>query len=83
MWCDVMVLYELALMGAASDAQAGELQKDLTQVIAPFGLRLGHEVEYRGEGPIDDGEKSIFQFPLRRHHECKDCPTFRTIQVKL
>lgn len=48
MWCDVMVLYELALMGAASDAQAGELQKDLTQVIAPFGLRLGHEVEYRG-----------------------------------
>ena len=41
-----MVLYELALMGAASDAQAGELQKYLTQVIAPFGLRLGHEITW-------------------------------------
>src|ERR1700723_1367381 len=41
-----MVLYELALMGAASDAQAAELQKYLLQVIAPFGLRLGHEVAW-------------------------------------
>jgi len=41
-----MVLYELALMGAASDAQARELQKCLAQVVAPFGLRLGHEITW-------------------------------------
>src|ERR1700722_1802567 len=41
-----MVLYELALMGAVSDAQEGDLQKYLTQVITPFGLRLGHEITW-------------------------------------
>jgi hypothetical protein len=41
-----MVLYELAVMGAASDAQVGALQNYLTQVIAPFGLRLGREITW-------------------------------------
>src|SRR5690348_3569719 len=42
-----MVLYELALMGAASDAQASELEQDIVRIITPFGLRLGQEIRWR------------------------------------
>jgi hypothetical protein len=44
---DTMVLYELALMGVPSDAQAKELEQYLSQVIEPFGLRLGQEIAWR------------------------------------
>jgi hypothetical protein len=39
-------LYELAIMGAASDAQIAELRTYISQVIERFGLRLGHEVSW-------------------------------------
>src|SRR5262245_28849485 len=39
-----MALYELALMGAPSNEQVDELARYLSQVIEPFGLRLGQEV---------------------------------------
>jgi hypothetical protein len=42
-----MVLYELALMGAASDVQASELEQNIVRVITPFGLRLGEEIGWR------------------------------------
>jgi hypothetical protein len=42
-----MVLYELALMGVPSDAQSRELEQYLSQVIEPFGLRLGQEIAWR------------------------------------
>lgn len=42
-----MILYELALMGAVSDAQAAELQQHVDQIVVPFGLRLGHEIAWR------------------------------------
>jgi hypothetical protein len=41
-----MALYELALMGAPSDAQVGELRKYISDVIEAFGLRLDHEVTW-------------------------------------
>lgn len=41
-----MVHYELALMGTASNAQAGELEQYVAEIIGPFGLRLGHEVAW-------------------------------------
>jgi len=44
---DVMVLYELALMGVPSDTQAKELEQYVSQVIEPFGLRLGQQVAWR------------------------------------
>ena len=42
-----MVLYELALMGVPSDAQTRELEQYVSQVIEPFGLRLGREVSWQ------------------------------------
>lgn len=42
-----MVLYELALIGAASDAQASELEQNIVRIITPLGLRLGHEIGWR------------------------------------
>lgn len=39
-------LYELAILGVPSDAQIDELQECVSQAIAPFGLRLGHEVAW-------------------------------------
>jgi len=42
-----MALYELALMGAPSDAQIVALKKHIQQVIAPFGLHLGVEVGWK------------------------------------
>jgi hypothetical protein len=39
-----MPLYELALMGAPSDTQIGDVETYVSGVIAPFGLRLGTEV---------------------------------------
>jgi TIR domain len=41
-----MALYEIAVMGAPSAAQIAELEKQISEVIAPFGLRLGHEVAW-------------------------------------
>ena len=40
------VLYEFAILGAPSDAQVEELQAIVSQSIAPFGLRLGHEIAW-------------------------------------
>ncbi len=40
----LMPLYELAVMGAASDVQIGELQTQISQIIEQFGLRLGEEI---------------------------------------
>jgi hypothetical protein len=34
-------------MGAPSDAQVAELEQHISHVIAPFGLRLGHEIAWR------------------------------------
>jgi TIR domain len=42
-----MVLYELALMGAASDALASELEQNIVRIITPFGLRIGQEIGWR------------------------------------
>lgn len=39
-----MAIYELAVMGAASARQIGELEEQISQLIEPFGLRLGTEV---------------------------------------
>jgi hypothetical protein len=41
-----MALYEFAVMGAPSAAQIAELEKHLSEVIAPFRLRLGHDVAW-------------------------------------
>lgn len=40
------ILYELAILGAPSVAQVDELQAIVAKSIAPFGLRLGHEVAW-------------------------------------
>ena len=37
-------LYELAVLGAPSDAQISELEQLISQAVQPFGLRLGQEV---------------------------------------
>jgi hypothetical protein len=42
-----MILYDLALMGAPTDAQIAELERHVSQIIAPFGLRLGQEIAWR------------------------------------
>jgi hypothetical protein len=39
-----MALYELAIMGAPSDAQINELKTHVSVVVEAFGLRLGNEV---------------------------------------
>lgn len=39
-----MTLYELAIMGAPSDAQIGELETYVSAVIGPFGLHLHDEI---------------------------------------
>jgi len=39
-----MAVYELAIMGAPSDAQVDELRACVTAMIEPFGLLLGREV---------------------------------------
>lgn len=39
-------LYEFAVLGAPSDAQVDELEACIAKSIAPFGLRLGHEVAW-------------------------------------
>jgi len=41
-----MVLYELAIIGTPSDAQIDELSACVSQVVEPFGLRLGEEVAW-------------------------------------
>ena len=38
--------YELALMGAPTDKQVGELATCVSQVVEPFGLHLGQEVAW-------------------------------------
>lgn len=40
------ILYELAVLGAPSEAQLDELQVCVAKSIEPFGLRLGHEVAW-------------------------------------
>ena len=40
------VLYELAVLGAPSDAQVNELEAIVRQAVDRFGLRLGHEVAW-------------------------------------
>jgi hypothetical protein len=42
-----MTLYELAIMGTASESQVAELAKQISQIIEPFRLRLGQEVALR------------------------------------
>jgi hypothetical protein len=42
-----MVLYELAVLGVPSDAQADELKQHISQVTELFGLRLGHEITWQ------------------------------------
>ena len=39
-------LYELAVMGAPSDAQIGELEIHIASIINPFGLRLGETLSW-------------------------------------
>ena len=39
-----MILYELAIIGASSDAQIAELEQYVRQIIQPFRLRLAHEI---------------------------------------
>lgn len=39
-------LYELAVMGSASDEQIRELEQLVSQTVLKFGLRLGHEVAW-------------------------------------
>lgn len=39
-----MAIYELALMGAPSTTQINEINRLVTDAIAPFGLKLGVEV---------------------------------------
>ena len=41
-----MILYELAVMGAASDAQVGELEQHVSQVVEAFGLRLQRDITW-------------------------------------
>jgi hypothetical protein len=40
------VLYELAVLGAPTDAILGELERSISAATAPFGLRLGHEIAW-------------------------------------
>ena len=40
------VLYELAVLGAPTDAILGELEGSISASIAPFGLRLGDEIAW-------------------------------------
>lgn len=40
------ILYEIAVLGAPSDAQLYELQAIVAKSIEPFGLRLGHDVAW-------------------------------------
>ncbi len=40
-------LYDLALMGAPTAVQIGELEASIRQAIAPFGLQLGQEVGWQ------------------------------------
>jgi hypothetical protein len=42
----VAVLYELAVLGAPSDAQVNELEAIVARAVEQFGLRLGHEVAW-------------------------------------
>jgi len=42
-----MALYELAVMGAPSDAQSSELEQNIARIIAPFGLRLRQEIAWQ------------------------------------
>jgi len=41
-----VVLYELALLGAPTTAQVGEISAELSRLLAPFSLRLEHEVAF-------------------------------------
>ena len=40
------VLYELAVLGAPTDAILEELERHISVSIAPFGLRLGYEIAW-------------------------------------
>ncbi|MGJ7542507.1 hypothetical protein [Variovorax sp. LT1R16] len=40
------VLYELAVLGAPTDAILGELESSISAATAPFGLRLGGEIAW-------------------------------------
>ena len=39
-----MALYELAVMGAPTGPQIGELERRISEITDLFGLRLGHEI---------------------------------------
>lgn len=54
-----MALYELALMGAPSDTQIGDVETCLSGAIAPFGLRLGAEVGWSIRPAIFDPEQKV------------------------
>lgn len=54
-----MPLYELALMGAPSDTQIGEIEKCVSGAIAAFGLRLGVEVGWAIRPAIFDPEQKV------------------------
>jgi hypothetical protein len=41
-----MILYELAVMGVPSDAQVGELEQHVSQVVEAFGLRLKRDITW-------------------------------------
>lgn len=40
------ILYELAVLGAPTDAILGELENSISAATAPFGLRLGEEIAW-------------------------------------
>jgi len=42
-----MALYELALMGAPSSDQVDALKTCITEIIEPFDLHLGTEVDWK------------------------------------
>ena len=54
-----MPLYELALMGAPSDTQIGDVETCVSGAIAPFGLRLGAEVGWAIRPAIFDPEQKV------------------------
>lgn len=40
-------LYELAVLGAPSDEQVGQLEQRVAETVRPFGLRFGQEIAWR------------------------------------
>ncbi len=54
---DLTILYELAVLGSPSDAVIRDLERHVTEAIAPFGLRLGEEVAWHVRPSVFEPEQ--------------------------